>query len=73
MLSKLFKHTSTGFLFSRMGLSRSSFFNFSTEIRAEKTSYGGLKDQDRIFTNLYRDQDPLLKGALKRVWILSTF
>ena len=65
MLSKLLKHTPR-LVFSRMGLFASS--NFSTEIKAEKTSYGGLKDQDRIFTNLYRDQDPLLKGALKRVW-----
>ena len=28
--------------------------------------YGGLKDQDRIFTNLYRDGDPFIDGALKR-------
>ena len=28
--------------------------------------YGGLKDQDRIFTNLYGDQDWRLKDALKR-------
>ncbi|CAG9310025.1 unnamed protein product [Blepharisma stoltei] len=32
---------------------------------AERT-YGGLKDQDRIFTNLYKDGDPMLKGAQKR-------
>ncbi|CAG9323612.1 unnamed protein product [Blepharisma stoltei] len=32
---------------------------------AERT-YGGLKDQDRIFTNVYKDSDPMLKGALKR-------
>lgn len=32
---------------------------------AERT-HGGLKDQDRIFTNLYKDGDPLLKGAMKR-------
>ncbi len=30
-------------------------------------SYGGLKDSDRIFTNLYNDGDRHLKGALKRV------
>lgn len=30
-------------------------------------SYGNLKDQDRIFTNLYRDDDPFIKGAIKRV------
>lgn len=32
----------------------------------ERTSFGGLKDQDRIFTNLYRDGDPFIEGALKR-------
>lgn len=31
------------------------------------SSYGNLKDQDRIFTNLYRDNDPYIDGALKRV------
>lgn len=29
-------------------------------------SYGNLKDQDRIFTNLYNDGDAFIKGALKR-------
>lgn len=33
---------------------------------AYNRSYGNLKDQDRIFTNLYRDDDPFIKGALKR-------
>ena len=28
--------------------------------------HGGLKDADRIFTNLYGKHDPFLKGALKR-------
>jgi NADH dehydrogenase (ubiquinone) flavoprotein 1 len=28
--------------------------------------HGGLKDVDRIFTNLYGKHDPMLKGALKR-------
>ncbi|KAB5537761.1 hypothetical protein DKX38_015294 [Salix brachista] len=32
----------------------------------EKTHFGGLKDEDRIFTNLYGMQDPFLKGAMKR-------
>ena len=32
---------------------------------AERT-YGGLQDQDRIFTNLYGEHDPLLQGALRR-------
>ena len=31
--------------------------------------HGGLKDSDRIFTNVYRDGDPFIEGALKRVQI----
>lgn len=34
---------------------------------AETKVYGGLKDQDRIFTNLYGDNDAYIAGALKRV------
>lgn len=35
---------------------------FSTQIPAyEKTSFGGLKDEDRIFTNLYCQGDPFIK------------
>lgn len=30
-------------------------------------TYGGLKDSDRIFTNVYKDSDPYIKGALRRV------
>lgn len=29
-------------------------------------SYGNLKDQDRIFTNVYNDGDAFIDGALKR-------
>jgi len=29
-------------------------------------SYGGLKDQDRIFTNLYDDNDRWIEGAMQR-------
>lgn len=32
-----------------------------------KKVFGGLKDQDRIFTNLYNDGDWTIKGALQRV------
>lgn len=32
----------------------------------EETHFGGLKDEDRIFTNLYGLHDPFLKGAMKR-------
>lgn len=31
-----------------------------------RTKFGGLADQDRIFTNLYGRHDWRLKGALKR-------
>lgn len=31
-----------------------------------KSVYGGLKDVDRIFTNIYHDGDPFLKGSLQR-------
>lgn len=30
-------------------------------------TYGNLKDADRIFTNVYKDSDPYIKGALRRV------
>jgi len=40
---------------------------FSTAGAAGATkSHGGLKDQDRIFSNLYGDGDPFLKGTEKR-------
>ena len=28
--------------------------------------HGNLSDQDRIFTNVYKDTDPFVEGALKR-------
>ncbi len=28
--------------------------------------HGNLSDQDRIFTNVYKDEDPFIAGALKR-------
>lgn len=46
-----------------------SFTN--TTIQPTKKSYGGLKDSDRIFTNLYRDNDPFIEGALKRVNLIK--
>ena len=33
-------------------------------------TYGGLKDADRIFTNVYKDTDPYIQGALRRVTII---
>ena len=36
-------------------------------------TYGGLKDSDRIFTNVYKHSDPYIKGALRRVRFPSNF
>jgi len=44
-----------------------SFSKFHFNQLAKERSYGGLKDQDRIFTNIYMDGDPFIEGALKRV------
>mmetsp|Transcript_22579 Transcript_22579/g.37258 ORF Transcript_22579/g.37258 Transcript_22579/m.37258 type:complete len:472 (+) Transcript_22579:77-1492(+) len=33
---------------------------------APTKTYGGLKDQDRIFTNIYGFNDPFIQGAVKR-------
>jgi hypothetical protein len=32
--------------------------------QAKKRTYGGLKDEDRIFQNLYGRRDPYLKSAM---------
>lgn len=54
-----------------------NFKSFSTltttnqAVAPPKRSYGGLKDSDRIFTNLYRDNDPFIEGAMKRVSFLK--
>lgn len=34
--------------------------------------YGGLKDQDRIFTNVYCKHDHGIKGAMVRGWLLAS-
>ncbi|XP_021367739.1 NADH dehydrogenase [ubiquinone] flavoprotein 1, mitochondrial-like [Mizuhopecten yessoensis] len=38
----------------------------TTEAKPEKTKYGPLKDEDRIFTNLYGRHDWGIKGAMGR-------
>lgn len=37
----------------------------------ERTHFGGLKDQDRIFTNLYGRHDPFLKVNLAHGLVLT--
>ena len=41
-----------------------SRFRFAT---TTNKTYGNLKDADRIFTNVYKDSDPYISGALRRV------
>lgn len=42
-----------------------SFATVQDGAAPKKRSYGGLKDQDRIFTNLYGHHEPDLKTAMK--------
>lgn len=61
MLSKIFRSSliaSQSSLLTNKSLSQMVAFN---------KTYGNLKDSDRIFTNVYRDGDPFIKGALQRV------
>ena len=37
---------------------------------ATTKTYGNLKDSDRIFTNVYRDSDAYINGALRRVFLI---
>ena len=37
------------------------------KLASTKKTYGNLKDSDRIFTNVYKDTDPYIKDALRRV------
>ncbi len=37
------------------------------EAKPERTVFGGLKDQDRIFTNLYGRHDPFIKVSFQAV------
>lgn len=39
---------------------------FTADVQTHTQVYGGLKDQDRIFTNIYGDKDPFIGGAMKR-------
>merc|ERR1711957_1008779 len=51
-----------------LGLINLSAKNFSAgnTIQPIKRVHGGLKDWDRIFTNVYKDNDPFIDGAMKR-------
>ena len=58
-------------MISKLLIKRDFFSPFrllSQSFSTEKKSFGGLKDQDRIFTNLYGDNDAYISGALRRVF-----
>jgi NADH dehydrogenase (ubiquinone) flavoprotein 1 len=60
------------YLSQGLKLSKYNFKFFSTVPQPQqetgvKKVHGGLKDTDRIFTNVYRDGDQFVEGALKRV------
>lgn len=50
----------------RHGQIRSNSAQISAPPPQTRTSFGGLPDQDRIFTNLYGRHDWRLKGAMAR-------
>jgi NADH dehydrogenase (ubiquinone) flavoprotein 1 len=55
-----------------MALSAAGSRSYSTGGGAvTERSYGNLKDSDRIFTNLYGEQDIFIKGAMARVSLYS--
>eukprot|EP00001_Collodictyon_triciliatum_P037422 06744_4 len=65
MLSRLARHsTKTAALVSSARTAPSAFVRHNTT--EGKKSYGGLKDEDRIFTNLYGQRDYGIKGAMLR-------
>lgn len=37
-----------------------------TQFALRNRSYGGLEDKDRIYTNLYKDNEPWIGDAMKR-------
>jgi hypothetical protein len=77
MLSKTFLKRN---IFSKFSHNFKNIFKFNSNLnktfaevvpasqtQTPKKTYGGLSDADRIFTNVYRDGDPFIEGALKRV------
>jgi hypothetical protein len=64
MISKLFKRINTFKKFSKFNIKK---FADVVPSGGVKKVYGNLKDTDRIFTNVYRDGDPFIDGAIKRV------
>lgn len=51
---------------SLMGTTINRGAGILTAVPMRMRSYGNLSDQDRIFTNLYKDESPWIEGAMKR-------
>ncbi len=73
MSKNIFRKKSLMSISNRFSYIKSKFSFTTTPVPqpAAPRKHGNLKDQDRIFTNLYRDGDVFVEGALKRVKILS--
>jgi hypothetical protein len=69
-ITNIFKHKNTPFKqICALSYKSQKFFSDSN-VQGTKKTHGGLKDQDRIFTNVYNDNDPFIEGALKRVYFI---
>jgi len=72
-ISRINFQTKSSFSNMTLNLFKKQIRCFS-DVQATKRTHGGLKDQDRIFTNVYRDGDPFIEGAIKRViWIIYLY
>ncbi len=71
--SKFLNTNSYGSLNFTKKYSFNSFSKFGYSDITTERSYGGLKDQDRIFTNLYNDDDPYIEGAIRRVIVYLAY
>ena len=75
MLTKTLSKTQSMLSGKTTGLASASFLRSTRQVinkpvmvsaAVPMRQYGNLSDQDRIFTNLYKDQSPWIDGALKR-------
>ena len=67
----MIRKASKNLLFHRCIRQLSSAQATTNKMEQPHKSHGNMSDQDRIFSNLYCDQDPFINGALKRVFIYA--
>ncbi len=73
MMQKFSKSIRKGWLSSPSNFSSLNILDTFAmmQFSSGKLVYGGLRDQDRIFTNLYKDGDVGIQGAMKRVHTIN--